>query len=313
MSAVHTMSVPRSIQRIRINASAVASLMGTNPYVSVTEGLLAVWKSSDRRSWEEAHQREGVLTDDQRRVQNAKAFPSLMRDAASCTRPDDFIRRVRARPVQTMAFLPDGHDDIGHEDRAAAFRDAAEDAIRLVSTSHGDRREDDVLRDVNAMIGSGVLRATGGRPFVKTDELLVAPLGGDEEDIVLQGRVDGWVEENEGVATHLLEIKTRVHKLFRATKTYERVQCLAYLHLVPTAHSCILAEALFRRAGASPDLNINTVKRDEAMWSEIVDALRQRAALLRHIVGHPEREAVLLTKPKTLVDLCTKTGWPAQC
>jgi len=283
---------------IRINASSVGSLLGCNPYQSISEGLLTVWKSSDKKSYEEAHRREGVLTDSERRRQTVKAFPTLMANAASCARPDDFIRKVRGTSsFSGMAFLPeDGEITITRKDAQA-------EAIRMASTSHGERREDEVLRCINGM---GLF----GGAFVKTDQLLSVPLG---PDITLQGRVDGWsVSETSGEVSSILEIKTRVHTLFRKVRPYEKVQCLAYLGLLPSATSCVLVEALFKQACRAPDLNVNTIPRDDEAWREMVAALQHRAAVLRHIVGHPEREAVLLRTPKTLDDLCTQTGWPEQ-
>lgn len=282
---------------IRINASSVGSLLGCNPYQSISEGLLGVWKSSDKKSYEDAHRREGVLTDSERRRQTIKAFPTLMSNAATCARPDDFIRKVRGTSsFSGMAFLPE------EGEITITRKEAQAEAIRMASTSHGERREDEVLRCINGM------HLFGGA-FVKTDQLLSRSLG---PDITLQGRVDGWSVSEDGHVSNILEIKTRVHTLFRKVRPYEKVQCLAYLGLLPTATSCVLVEALFKQTGRAPDLNVNTIPRDDDAWREMVAALVHRAAVLRHIVGHPEREAVLLRTPKTLDDLCTQTGWPEQ-
>jgi hypothetical protein len=208
-----------------------------------------------------------------------------------------------------MAFLDDTGTPTGEEVKAS---DAAEMAKSMACTFHGERREDQVLQLINRMVGDGTLGITGGQPFVKTDELLsctIGHLGVPVVPVVLQGRVDGIARYGTVGTPHLLEIKTRVHKLFRHARPFERAQCMAYLALVPDARSCLLAEALFARG--IPDINVNRVPRDDDAWIEMREALVHRAAVLKHVVGHVERERVLLTeRPTRLDDLCTRIGWP---
>jgi len=130
-------------------------------------------------------------------------------------------------------------------------------------------------------------------PFIPDNwgvfESIVAP------NVVLRGKIDA-LRTAEG-ELHIIEHKSRQHKLFKRVREYEKIQCLGYIHLVqdymrergesPPVR-CILVET-FRGQSSRHE-----VREDPIFWREVIGAVRSRVDELQALMrGGPSASSVL--------------------
>lgn len=266
---------------IRLNSSALAALVGRNPYVSRADAVLTAWRSSDRESYLEAHTRLGLETPEQRKDRIRAMYPEI-----------DTIART-TKPSLLSSALPKGSmflDDPAYPTQGYAtktppitYRDVMETARETAYTQHGIDRETIVLDAVNRVMGT---------QFEADDTLWTREIGTTRmgTPVTIQGRVDAI----DATSKTILEIKTRARGLFMRLKDYERVQIESYLFLTGYT-TAFLAEAFFpSRQSTEPDLNINRVDRDDDSIQALVDETMSMAEAVDRVVNDPHAQDLFL-------------------
>ena len=248
---------------IVINASNVANLLGKNSYSPLSEAFIAAWKSSDKSSYKLAHKRNGVLTKDELIEETLQKIP------------DAFDRRIS--PVSAKSLFVDENAPVRQ-----VTKKHIETAKYLYNTSRGVDKEDILFR--------GVVKILPERNFKKTDDLLSKRIG----NVVLQGRVDGISSDG----TCILEIKTRMHKLFMQPREYEMYQIAMYFILMENATNAFLVEGYFR--SKRPDLNFIEIQRRDVQdkIDEILENVDRISQILSKIITDEKIQNTLLTSPK---------------
>ena len=220
------------LRPIRLNASNVAALVGKNPYTKRSDAILAAWRSSDKRSYDKAHERNDTQTleDIRREIQETTPF---------------IVSNLTGTNTSVMDVVESG--GITTLKRQHLHVDAADEARRLMFTRYGEARERSIIDRVRDVLPEYDFHHDGTM-YRKT---LGTTASG--RDIILQGKIDGLSADSQTI----LEAKTRMHRLFLKLREYEHIQTRCYLDLVPTATKVLLVEAHF--AANTPDINIMTV------------------------------------------------------
>jgi len=265
------------VRPIRLNSSAIAALIGRNPYASTSDAILTAWKSTDRDSYARAHTENGVETPEARKRRVEMAYPDIA-SVGRTTKPSLLQSTLRA--MSTSMFLP---DDIPSPAGSPITRREAMDLAReTANTTHGIDRESVVLDRVNEILGTS---------FAPCDQVWSREIGRlpSGRPVVVQGRVDGLDP------SRVLEIKTRARRLFLSMKEYERIQIDTYLFLTERTEA-ILAEAYFpSRAAEEPDLNMIPVTRDEDRIAEMLEDAIRTSRALDTIMQCPDAQRAFLT------------------
>jgi hypothetical protein len=242
------------------DASAVAGLIGANPYRSADEALLEVL--ARRPAWraviEEARTRRGVLTEAE--VLAASGADLEAPVAAACVAVSDAEVRVAldAASEQTKRSALDA----GMSPEAAAA--AAEVAVQAVTKERGRRMEASVLDSLPAKISQ---RNTVMR-YYRCPEFSIG------------GRIDGWDEE----AGMVIEVKTR-RRWWATPPAYDICQLQVYQRIhggvpgrlvehMPGGHIRETVQPWDEEAWLALEARIKAVAaRERAMTKEQVEAL----------------------------------------
>lgn len=262
---------------IRLNSSALAALVGRNPYQTRSDAVLTAWRSSDRDSYLEAHTRLGLETPEQRKDRIRTMYPEI--DAIARTTKPSLLSS--ALPKGSMFLDDSAYPAKGYATSVApiTYRDVMETARETAYTQHGIDRETRVLDAVNQVMGT---------QFEADDRLWTREIGTTKRGtpVTIQGRIDAV---DPGTRT-ILEIKTRARGLFMRLKDYERVQIESYLFLTGST-TAFLAEAYFpSRHATDPDLNINRVDRDDDAIQALVDATMTMAEAVDRVINDPQAQ-----------------------
>lgn len=244
---------------IVINASNAANLLGKNTYSSLAEAYIAAWKSSDKSSYKIAHTRNGVLTKDELIEETLRKIP------------DAFDRQIS--PMNAKSLFVDEDAPVRQ-----VTKKHIETAKYLYNTSRGVDKEEILFRDIAKILPE--------RNFQKLDDLLTKRVGG----VILQGRVDGISDDG----TCILEIKTRIHKLFMRPREYELYQVAMYFILIENAKNAFLVEGYFR--SRRPDLNFIEIQRGDVQdkIDEILANIERISNVLTQIIRDENVQNALL-------------------
>jgi len=239
---------------IIINASNIASLLGRNTYSSLAEAYLAAWKSSDKVSYKTAHTRNCILTKDELIEETLRKIPDAKSRGLDRSIPRPLFVNEDEKPRPDDTKITKKHVDI---------------ARYLYNTTRGIAKEDVILSKIQ-----DILPEYG---FDKLDTLLQKQVGG----AVLQGKVDGISNAGDCI----LEIKTRMHKLFMKPREYELYQVALYFILLERAENAFLVEAYFR--SREPDLNFIEIRRHDVQdkIDEILTNITDISSILSKLIS----------------------------
>lgn len=228
------------LKPVRLNASNVAALVNKNPYTKRSDAVLAAWRSSDKKSYERAHERNQTETIEDRRRAIQEATPFI-------------VSNLTGPRASVMDVVDSG--GLKELQKQELHTDAADEARRLMFTKYGEARERSIIDRVREILPEYDFQ-TNGCMFRKR-------IGqtSSGRDIILQGKIDGMSKDGETI----LEAKTRMHRLFLQLREYEHIQTRCYLELIPTATKALLVEAHF--ASKTPDINVMSVARDDPALS----------------------------------------------
>lgn len=260
--------------QIRINASNIPGLLGKNKYTTIPEAILATWRSSDRKSYNDALHRNNLKTKDEI-IQETLQFI-----------PDAKKRRVKQQEPKMMFVDEEKAEQQQQQQRVT--KDHYKAAEYLYNTSRGIDKEDVIFNRISHVIKE--------KTFEKRDDLMVKDLGEIRAgcSVVLQGKIDGISEDSKII----LEIKTRMHKLFLEKKEHELYQIAAYLLLLPEAEGALLVEGFFR--SHEPDLNVHYIKREELQRYiiEIQDHIIELSDIVARIISDTAIQDAFLRSPR---------------
>ena len=269
-----------------LNASNLAALLNKNPYTNRGDAFLAAWKSSDKKSYYDAHNRNGVETIEHRRREIQKASPFI---TANIRAPKPQFMDVMSSGKVPAIF--DTHADRAefHTESSFSNTEVMKEAKRLAFTRYGTEREICIIERVRDILPEYDFHH-------REDEIVRREIGTTTEGfpIVLQGKVDGMSADGKTI----LECKTRMHKLFMKLREYEALQTTAYLELFPEATQAVLTEAYFG-SNESPDINIIFIPRGGQDWKTV--ALGVGEALAWILSREHLQDALVKSKNKTIL------------
>lgn len=246
-----------------IHASEVAACIGRNPYRSRAEMLRVVLKRYDAAAFQEG----GFVVQsdvDACAVATARAADPAI-DAAV----------AGAEAAGSRVCVAEVHGLIVAA-QAAATQSAAPSITPLVRTlverhcrneafcQFGTAHEADAMRGLELTVGT----------LLKDDRYAKRRVDGPVA-VYVGGRVDGFATPPPAITgpdrpTVLVEIKNRMHKLFKRVVDYERVQVLCYMHIFERR-----CAKLVERMG--DEVAVHDIPFDHVGWEEIASALQDFA------------------------------------
>jgi len=230
---------------IHVHASTLAGLVGRHPHVKQYEAFETLWSRVDACTFIEAHVRNNLQTPAQRKHE----------------RSANVVEIVHAAIISGGRTYTSLASNVDPETR----RDVQE----AIFTRHGIDRESEVLSTVRRITNLDIVRDNAYR------KKYIGTLRDGTSHVFIGGRVDGLTR----CGRVIVEVKSRVHKLFMSPLEYERIQVQAYLALFPRASHAILAESMAESA-----INIMKIERDDALWTELVAQTMRLLNCLMHMV-----------------------------
>jgi len=247
---------------VSIPASEVAAAIGMNPYKQPSEVFKNLWSKwcpetfTGQTKIDEQLEALSRLSVDNQRIM-AVASKHVAKDAEEAT-----------QLLANATSIIERSSEIALEDK--------EKIIELlktqVSTGHGLRTEDIVVAKVSREENIALMRDT---------ELYSVPIidftqsGGEEEDksgreFVVRGKIDRLQVDEDGDLV-LVEVKSRMNRLFYEVRDYEWVQVQVYLQMLPQQiKKAKLIEQYL------DETNSMYIERDDDFWAnEIEPALRK--------------------------------------
>jgi len=237
------------------------------------EALEAMWERAAPLSYRLALDRAGQTTQDQ-------ALTAVMALHEGVRGVLD--RSLGVAGVDASNRVADTYSHFSQEVRALDLDSREERLVdeavrRNMFTTYGNRFEAPALEHLQAMWG---LAAVEDRRFHKRQAGEVA-YGGRRVPWFVGGRVDALSPDGQTV----IEVKNRVHHLFRAPPLYENVQLQAYMFVLDAPRG-VLVECLRTQqgegggngggdgnegeAGVRTDSSVSRVERDRALWERRV-------------------------------------------
>ena len=224
------------LKPVRLNASNVAALVNKNPYTKRSDAVLAAWRSSDKTSYERAHERNDTETIEDRRRAIQEATPFI-------------VSNLTGPRASVMDVVESG--GLKELKKQELHTDAADEARRLMFTKYGEARERSIIDRVRDILPDYDFQTHGGMFRKRIGQT------SSGRDIVLQGKIDGISQDGQTI----LEAKTRMHRLFLQLREYEHIQTRCYLEMVPSSTKALLVEAHF--ASQTPDINVISVTKED--------------------------------------------------
>jgi hypothetical protein len=257
-----------------INVSQVASFIGRNKFVPLDEAWSLMWRKVSERSYAAALQRCGFKTDEQ-------VFADVLQKE----------ERVRRKVDETMSNTHTTSSGVQKSLKRALDPDdlpkLSERETRVVRsqlrknlfTKYGQDNESVTFEELRQTFGVVAKKAS--------DTYYKKSLGVIEEyECFLGGKIDGLADEGHT----LVEIKNRVHRLFKCVKDYERVQVVCYLSLLPVISKALLVEVLRQNNTSPPEMNMIEIVRNEEDIHEIDRALKRNLRVLFRFIKNPEQQ-----------------------
>ena len=222
--------------KIVVNASNVAAFMGKHPYVTKREGILAAWKSSDRDSYKTLFERNHLMTPEDQKNKIRQEKSDSIRLA---------IEAWKESPTTAMHWKRDAYREFSKSvEESKLISD-------MVKCDIGTEQEHVILDRVNSVLGLS---------FKPKYDKLKRTFERDGHQVVVQGYLDAEGVDDQGNLI-ILEIKTRMYRLFKKIREYERIQVETYAWLTQSPGlKAYLAEGYFRSKHSPPDVNVQRIE-----------------------------------------------------
>jgi len=204
---------------ITIAASEVAAAIGSNPYKTPEQYLDTLLRKYRGDISEEAEiiQQLGLT----------EVVNNLTNRTYTHMNPND-LKKLQNETIIEQFF--DANEQFEEGKRRTLLKETVLQSI--TNKKFGTDKEDSVQ----------LLHSTQGSVISKDEtfyKLTITNVGDTRFQIV--GRIDRLETTAQGERT-IIEIKNRVHRLFKNLREYEKIQCLVYLQLVPNVSNCRLIE-----------------------------------------------------------------------
>jgi len=198
---------------VSIPVSEVAACVGKNAFKPSSEVFKSLWKRYSPKTF------TGETEIDKQVAAFARCTPleqNVMLDTVSYQATD--AQDAQHRLNNAIGIITNSAS-INDDDKAKVLALLQ----NQVNTNHGTKTEDKIVETV--AIEQGI-------KFKRSDELYKLPLGRiDGTDYVVRGKIDRLQEENGEMI--LVEVKTRMNKLFKEVRDYEYIQVQMYLQMLP--------------------------------------------------------------------------------
>lgn len=259
-------SVPKFVS---IRASDVAAVIGRNQFKPASEVALELWQryspstftgttkiDSQLESFARAsrHEQNIVLQSASYQAQDAKEAIEQLKAATSIIQTSTSLSETDKEHVMDLL-------------------------TREVNTSHGIRTEDIIVDHVAKRDGTRFVRDNNiySFPVCVIDGTKYVVRGkidriqqDDEDEVTVSAESEAKTEAEAGTVTKLIlvEVKTRMKRLFHEVREYERIQILTYLRMLPlTVHKAKLIEQY------QEEVNIMYIERDEEEWNNHIQPM----------------------------------------
>jgi hypothetical protein len=265
----------RKNKLVSIPASEVAAAIGMNPYKPPDEVFTNLWNKWSPETFigqtKIAEQFEALsrLSPDKQDLMQA-ASKTVVKDAKEAT-----------QLLSNATSIIERSADIANDDK--------EKVIELlktqISTGHGTRTEDKVVEKVSR---------DEGITFQRDTELYSVPIIHFDEDdasgreFVVRGKIDRLQVDEDGELV-LVEVKSRMKRLFHEVREYEWVQVQCYLQMLPQQiRKAKLIEQYLE------DTATHEIERDDDFWQNEIEP-----ALVRFCVElDTAMEGTVATQPR---------------
>ena len=248
---------------VSIPASNVAACIGANNFKSPEEVFKELWARYNPKSFATA----GEKTKEDMEREAFAAMDDSLQKALTQTQDASYDKSTIAmQQVANATSLIKTSTDLDESQKAIL----SQMVKTKVSTKLGTEKED-VVVDAVAEID--------GRDYQRDDVLYSIPLCQiDQTTYIVRGKIDRVVEEDGEVM--LVEVKTRMRRLFNEVREYEEIQVQTYLQMLPDS---------IRRAKLIEEFEGETasyiIERDDDKWETVIKpTLIQFAAELHSVI-----------------------------
>lgn len=246
-------------KKICFFASELAVLLGVNKFKKPSEILLRLWEynfpedlqyfkdrlKDNKKPVVEYQTSEERVNTIMKKVKNKTDKKKLEKSIKKCleSKDTDSLKKIRQDTIKQCEVL-DSKD-----------KKAIEKAIiELTNTNFGTRNENKSIH---------IYTQLTGQPVIKFNRFTKRIVFHDSNfEYYIGGKIDGLLADKT-----IIEIKNRIHKLFRVVRDYEKVQTYCYMYIFESSKSELVETYI---SGNLTETNIMTVLYDHNYWNDIV-------------------------------------------
>lgn len=259
----------RTSPMVLIHASEVAACIGKNPYKSRADMVLVVLKRMDAAAFEQS----GLsLQEDLEKALVAsarQANPMIDETVDSAYKAGSSKGASEVHDVlQEVESIITNTPSLTKSDRKTILRHCRSEAYK----GFGTLREQDAMKGLEDVVG--ILTKDNKYTKRRVDGSNNVFVGGRVDGFATLPQKDGDTRTSEPV---LIEIKTRMKRLFRKVVTYERIQVLTYMFIFKQVNA-----KMIEKIGI--DVMVHDIVNNEEEWLEITSALQLFASDVIHLM-----------------------------
>jgi hypothetical protein len=239
---------------VSIPASDVAAVIGRNVFKPVNQVFNDLWKRYSPQTF------TGETVIDAQLAAFARCTSEEQKVLVSAAEYKASDAEDAVRAMRNATSIIESSSSIADDDKSKVL-----DLLTTqVSTSHGIRTENSVVEAVQAV---------DGLKYKRDSALYSLPLCTiDGTAYVVRGKIDRLLEYDGEVV--LVEIKSRINKLFHEVREYEYIQVQTYMQMLPKhVRRAKLIEHYMEETGEM------WIERDDEEWKDVI-----RPAILRFCV-----------------------------
>ena len=263
--------------------SQLAACLGLDKFKGVDDALEAVWKRLDPAGLASAYRRCGKTShSDQVRA-------AISQDANIVGAVNTFASSVSGADSDDTQRMANGLAKEYGDKYGGDTRQIQQEIRSSIYTTYGTAFEHKVFTALNG-------RRTFGAEIVKDNRFHSLPMGVvDGVHWYIGGRIDAAFSDGSAI----VEIKTRVYRLFRYIRPHDMMQVQAYMQLLGVDRG-YLVECFHRHNDL--DLCVLAAYRDDPTWESFVrPRLTAFVRVLFWLLRDPARQDALITSDRRAV------------
>lgn len=275
-------------KKICFYASELAVLLGINKFKKPSEVLYRLWEYNfpddikyfkDRLKEKKKEVKENETAETKvktliKKVKNKSDKKKLEKTIKKCleSKDTDSLKKIREKTIKQCEVL-DSKDK----------REIEKAIIELTNTNFGTKNEKKSIH---------IYTQLTGHPVIKINKFLKKMVYQDENfEYYIGGRIDGLLADRT-----IIEIKNRVHKLFRVVRDYEKVQTYCYMYVYESKKAELVETYI---SGNLTETNIMTVKYDYNYWKGLTNQIIEFTEYFNQFMNSIElKEELLLLGPE---------------